>query len=128
MMIQNRKGGEKKGSKICKRGPGERKKRGRKEHEWGEGRRQRQLSVGHSRLICSCQSEGFPSSRPYLCCPPGCWCQTERRCVDPASAPPPSPGTDRVAALHCNPVIMSIKGLENGARNPNSSCKEGKVK
>lgn len=50
----------------------------RREYDWGKGRRQRQLSVGHSRLICSCHNEGFPSSPPYLCCPPGCWCQTER--------------------------------------------------
>lgn len=36
--------------------------------------------------------------------------------MDPASALSPrwlQPRSDRVAALHCNPVIMSIKGLKN---------------
>lgn len=51
--------------------------------------------------------------------------------MDPASALSPrrlQPGSDRVAALHYNPVIMSIKGLKNREGTPNSSCKEGKVK
>ena len=51
--------------------------------------------------------------------------------MDPASALSPlwlQPGSDRVEALHCNPVIMSIKRLKNREGTPNSSCKEGKVK
>lgn len=75
-------------------------------------------SLWHSRLICSCQNEGFPSSLPYLCCPSGCWCQSGRLRGSPALALSPHRlqcGSDRAAALHRNPVIMSIKGLKNRA-------------
>lgn len=84
---------------------------GRERYDWGKGRRQPQHSAGHSRLICSCQYEGFPSSCPYLCCPPGRQCRTERLCESHLSTVSCC-STQVAAALLCNPVIMSIKWLK----------------
>lgn len=87
---------------------------------------EQQHSFKHNRSICSWKKEGFPPSCPYLRCPAGCWCQGERGVCWSCLHSTPSPGwlqprSERVAALHCNPVIMSIKGMLRGLH----PCKRG---